>query len=145
MSTRLLASPPNWAPRCGKALSATPICSRASHHREGSMSILDRRHQLTLLGVGLTITPRALATPQSQDIAQRLLQAQQDGKVDGLHTLLVSRGGELVFEYYGQGTDRGGGMGGARHYYLRPRRTARSAFGVQKPGRPSLRHCARGG
>ena len=44
------------------------------------MSILDRRHQLTLLGVGLTITPRALATPQSQDIAQRLLQA-----LSGLH------------------------------------------------------------
>ena len=69
------------------------------------MSELNRRHLLTILGAGLTIAPPALATSLSQDIAQRLAQAQQDGKADGLHTLLVSQGGRLVFEYYGQGDD----------------------------------------
>jgi len=67
---------------------------------------LNRRHLLTMLGAGLTIAPPAFANPLSQDIAQRLAQAQQDGKVAGLHTLLVSQGGKLVFEYYGQGEDR---------------------------------------
>jgi len=69
------------------------------------MSELNRRHLLTILGAGLTIAPSAFATFLSQDIAQRLAQAQQEGKVAGLHTLLVSQGGRLVFEYYGQGDD----------------------------------------
>jgi CubicO group peptidase (beta-lactamase class C family) len=69
------------------------------------MSELNRRHLLTILGAGLTIAPSAFATSLSQDIAQRLAQARQDGKVTGLHTLLVSQGGRLVFEYYGQGDD----------------------------------------
>jgi CubicO group peptidase (beta-lactamase class C family) len=41
-----------------------------------------------------------------------LAQAQQDGRVDGLHTLLVSQGGKLVFEYYGRGADQAEGRGG---------------------------------
>ena len=69
------------------------------------MSELNRRHLLTIVGAGLTIAPSAFATSLSQDIAQRLAQARQDGKVTGLHTLLVSQGGRLVFEYYGQGDD----------------------------------------
>jgi len=69
------------------------------------MSELNRRHLLTIVGAGLTIAPSAFATSLSQDIAQRLAQARQDGKVAGLHTLLVSQGGRLVFEYYGQGDD----------------------------------------
>ncbi|MBV9154179.1 MAG: beta-lactamase family protein [Alphaproteobacteria bacterium] len=36
---------------------------------------------------------------------QRLAQAKEDGKADGLHALLVSQGGKLVFEHYGQGED----------------------------------------
>src|SRR5438270_12760189 len=73
--------------------------------REESMSELNRRHLLTMLGAGLTIAPSAFATSLSQDITQRLAQARQDGKVTGLHTLLVSQGGRLVFEHYGQGGD----------------------------------------
>jgi CubicO group peptidase (beta-lactamase class C family) len=38
-------------------------------------------------------------------INYRLTQAQQDGRVSGLHALLVSRGSEPVFEYYGRGED----------------------------------------
>jgi CubicO group peptidase (beta-lactamase class C family) len=78
------------------------------------MSKLNRRHLLTMLGAGLTIGAPAFASSQSDDLARRLAQAQQDGTVDGLHTLLVSQGGKLVFEYYGQGADRseiGGPLG----------------------------------
>jgi CubicO group peptidase (beta-lactamase class C family) len=69
------------------------------------MSKLNRRQLLTILGTGLTIAPPASATSLSQDIAHRLSQARQDGKADGLHALLVSKGGKLVFDYYGQGDD----------------------------------------
>ena len=72
---------------------------------------LNRRHLLTVLGAGLTIAPPAFATSLSQDIAQRLAQAQQDNKVDGLHALLVSQGGKLIFEHYGQGDDEAEGRG----------------------------------
>ena len=75
------------------------------------MSRLNRRQMLTMLGAGLTIAPPALAVALAQDIARRLAQAQRDGKVTGLHTLLVSQNGRLVFEYYGQGDDRAEGRG----------------------------------
>ena len=75
------------------------------------MSKLKRRHLLTMLGAGLTIAPSALAAPMAKDIGERLAQAQQDGKVSGLHTLLVSQGGKLVFEHYGQGDDWAEGRG----------------------------------
>ena len=75
------------------------------------MSKLDRRQLLTVLGAGLLTTPYAFARSISQEIAQRLAQAQQDGKVEGLHALLVSQGGDLVFEHYGQGDDEAEGRG----------------------------------
>src|SRR5262245_28903424 len=34
---------------------------------------------------------------------------QGDGRVSGLHTLLVSRGGKVLFEYYGAGDDQNWG------------------------------------
>lgn len=49
------------------------------------------------------------AASRSQEIAQRLAQAQQDGKVYGLHTLLVSQGGKLIIEHYGRGEDEAWG------------------------------------
>jgi len=52
---------------------------------------------------------RSFATSPSEDITRRLAQAQQDGKVDGLHTLLVSQGGKLVTEHYGRGEDEAWG------------------------------------
>jgi CubicO group peptidase (beta-lactamase class C family) len=69
------------------------------------MTNLNRRHLLATLGGGLMAAKSASAASPSDDIAQRLAQAQQDGKVDGLHTLVVSRGGRLVTEYYGRGED----------------------------------------
>ena len=72
------------------------------------MTVLDRRHLLTVLGAGLVTAPlivparRALA---AGDFQQRLAAAEQSGKVSGLHALLVSQGGKLLFEHYGRGED----------------------------------------
>lgn len=45
---------------------------------------------------------RALA---AGDFQQRLAAAEHSGKVSGLHALLVSQGGKLLFEHYGKGED----------------------------------------
>jgi CubicO group peptidase (beta-lactamase class C family) len=75
---------------------------------------LDRRRCLAGIGAGLIAIPCALAEPSSDHIGQRLAQAQQDGRVSGLHALLVSQGGKLVFEHYGQGDDEAEGRGPLR-------------------------------
>jgi CubicO group peptidase (beta-lactamase class C family) len=75
------------------------------------MTRLDRRHFLAALGAGLIATPRAFAGPSTESISQRLAQAERDGKVSGLHALLISQGGKLVFEHYGQGEDEAAGRG----------------------------------
>ena len=70
------------------------------------MGEVDRRHVLATLAAGLMTTGQAFAAPSpSEEIAQRLAQAQQDGKVYGLHTLVVSQGGRLIIEHYGRGED----------------------------------------
>jgi hypothetical protein len=74
------------------------------------MAEVDRRHVLATLAAGLMTTGQTFAAASpSQEIAQRLAQAQQDGTVYGLHTLLVSRGGRLVIEHYGRGEDEAWG------------------------------------
>jgi CubicO group peptidase (beta-lactamase class C family) len=64
-----------------------------------------RRHLLAILAAGLAAPRGLLAAAPSEAIAQRLAEAERDGKVSGLHALLVSQGGKLVFEHYGQGVD----------------------------------------
>jgi CubicO group peptidase (beta-lactamase class C family) len=88
-----------------EAVSDTDVQPRIVAPREESMANLNRRHLLATLRGGLLTANRASATSPSDDIALRLAQAQQDDKVDGLHTLLVSQGGILVTEYYGRGED----------------------------------------
>src|SRR5262245_18921970 len=68
-----------------------------------SMTNLNRRHVLATLGAGVFNARFAVAQPSPQNIEQRLTQAQQDGRVSGLHALLVSQGRRLVFEYYARG------------------------------------------
>ena len=69
-----------------------------------------RRQVLAILGAGLMTTGRAsAASTPSEQIAQRLAQAQHDGKVYGLHTLLVSRGGTPIIEHYERGEDEAWG------------------------------------
>jgi CubicO group peptidase (beta-lactamase class C family) len=70
-----------------------------------------RRRVLAGLAGALIASPRAFAAPPMADIGHRLAKAQADGTVSGLHALLVSQGGELVFEHYGQGDDEGEGRG----------------------------------
>ena len=77
------------------------------------MNLFDRRHLLTVLGVGLVAAP-CLTLPARRVFAaggfeQRLAAAEQSGKVSGLHALLVSQGGKLLFEHYGKGVDEIGG------------------------------------
>src|SRR6476620_9927035 len=43
------------------------------------------------------------------DFPARLAEMERDGRVSGLHTLLVSRGGRLLFEHYGTGDDESWG------------------------------------
>jgi CubicO group peptidase (beta-lactamase class C family) len=68
-----------------------------------SMTNLNRRHVLTALGAGVIDARHAFAQESPQAIGERLTQALQDGRVSGLHALLVSQGRTPVFEYYGRG------------------------------------------
>ena len=52
---------------------------------------------------------RASATSPAEAINQRLAQADQAGKLPGLHTLLVSQGGATVVEHYQPGEDEAWG------------------------------------
>ncbi|WP_083841400.1 serine hydrolase [Bradyrhizobium sp. STM 3843] len=70
---------------------------------------LDRRHVLVGLGAGLIAARSAHAQSVSADIAQRLSEAEQAGRVFGLHALLVSQGGKLLVEHYEKGNDEARG------------------------------------
>jgi CubicO group peptidase (beta-lactamase class C family) len=70
---------------------------------------LGRRHLLAALGAGAIAGSRAFGQPSLQAIADRLTHAQQDGRVSGLHALLVGRGSTTVFEHYGRGRDQSWG------------------------------------
>jgi CubicO group peptidase (beta-lactamase class C family) len=70
---------------------------------------IDRRHFLAAAGAGLAMQRAAAAQSSVSDIDQRLAQAQQAGTVSGLHALLVSQRGKLVFEHYGRGEDQAWG------------------------------------
>ncbi|MBR0851834.1 serine hydrolase [Bradyrhizobium diazoefficiens] len=75
------------------------------------MAHLNRRHLLAGLGgsVALPWIP-PWATPAmaaSSDAAERLAALERAGKLPGLHALLISKGGQLVLEHYGEGEDEG--------------------------------------
>jgi CubicO group peptidase (beta-lactamase class C family) len=67
------------------------------------MTSLNRRNLLTVLGAGLMTTHAGRAF--ADDFQQRLAAAERDGKVSGLHALLVSKGGKTLFEHYGKGVN----------------------------------------
>ena len=69
----------------------------------------DRRHFLAAAGAGLAMPRAAAGQPAVPAIDQRLAQAEQAGTVSGLHALLVSQRGKLVFEHYGRGADESWG------------------------------------
>ena len=71
--------------------------------------LFDRRQAILAMGAALTMSGTKQAVAADGDFAARLADMQRDGRVSGLHTLLVSRGGRLLFEYYGQGQDESWG------------------------------------
>ncbi|WFU26093.1 serine hydrolase [Bradyrhizobium sp. CB1717] len=70
------------------------------------MASLNRRHLLAGLGASVALPWVVPAVAASSDAAERLAALVQAGKVPGLHALLVSQGGKLVFEHYGEGEDQ---------------------------------------
>ena len=68
------------------------------------MTYFDRRNVLGGIAAGLVARP-AIGQSVEKDIRERLSRALQNGKVSGLHALLVGRGSDIVFEQYGRGED----------------------------------------
>jgi hypothetical protein len=69
----------------------------------------DRRAVLAM-GAAFTVSGGAhRAMAADGDFPARLAEMQHDGRVSGLHTLLVSRGGKVLFEHYGAGDDQSWG------------------------------------
>lgn len=70
-----------------------------------SRMALDRRQAIIGMGAALMMSGGERAAAGSGDIDSLLAPLLQDGKVSGLHTLLVARGRRLVFERYWEGED----------------------------------------
>ena len=70
---------------------------------------VDRRRVLGM-GAAFMMAGVQRAAGAAGDLGARLAELQRDGRIVGLHTLLVSRAGKLVFEHYGTGADESWGM-----------------------------------
>src|SRR5262245_19669729 len=68
----------------------------------------DRRAVLAI-GAAFMVSGTHRAMAADGDFPARLAEMQRDGRVSGLHTLLVSRGGKVLFEHYGAGEDQSWG------------------------------------
>jgi len=68
-----------------------------------------RRQSILGIGASLMTTVAYPAAAADGDLAARLADMQRDGRVDGLHMLLVSKGGRLLLEHYGTGNDESWG------------------------------------
>ena len=68
-------------------------------------STIDRRQAIIGMGAALMMSAAKQAVAADGDFAARLAEMQRDGRVSGLHALLVARGGRTLFEYYGVGED----------------------------------------
>lgn len=71
------------------------------------MAQLNRRDLLASLGASVALPWGVPALAASSDAAERFAALERAGKLPGLHAFLVSQGGNLVFEHYGQGDDEG--------------------------------------
>jgi len=72
-------------------------------------STFDRRQAILGVGAALMMSAAKQAVAADGDFTARLAEMQRDGRVSGLHALLVSRGGRSLFEYYGVGDDESWG------------------------------------
>jgi CubicO group peptidase (beta-lactamase class C family) len=71
--------------------------------------LFDRRQAILGMGAALMMSVAKQTAAADGDFAARLADMQRDGRVSGLHALLVSRGGRTLFEYYGVGEDESWG------------------------------------
>ena len=71
--------------------------------------VFNRRRTILGIGAALTMIGVKQTVAAGGDFASRLAEMQRDGRVAGLHAVLVARGNRLVFEYYGQGEDESWG------------------------------------
>jgi CubicO group peptidase (beta-lactamase class C family) len=68
----------------------------------------DRRSVLGM-GAALLVAGAQRGAAADGDLAARLAELERDGRVSGLHTLLVSRGDQMLLEHYGTGDDENWG------------------------------------
>ena len=67
--------------------------------------IVSRRQAVLGTGAAIMTAAATRASAADSDMAGRLAEMERDGRVFGLHALLVSRGGKILFEHYGVGED----------------------------------------
>jgi hypothetical protein len=73
------------------------------------MTQFSRRRTVQAMGAALMTSAVKPALAAGGDFAARLAEVERDGRVSGLHALLVWRGGQLLFEHYGVGEDESWG------------------------------------
>jgi CubicO group peptidase (beta-lactamase class C family) len=71
--------------------------------------IISRRQAVLGTGAAIMTAAATRASAADSDMASRLAEMERDGRVSGVHALLVSRGGKLMFEHYGVGEDEAWG------------------------------------
>ena len=69
-----------------------------------------RRQAVIGTGVAIMAAAAGRAAAVDGDLAARLAEMERDGRVYGLHALLASRGGKILFEHYGRGEDESWGQ-----------------------------------
>ena len=67
--------------------------------------IFSRRQAVLGTGAAIMTAAATRASAADGDMASRLAEMERDGRVFGLHALLVWKGGRVVFEHYGTGDD----------------------------------------
>ena len=67
--------------------------------------IFGRRQAVLGTGAAIMTAAATRASAADGDMASRLAEMERDGRVFGLHALLVWKGGRVVFEHYGTGDD----------------------------------------
>jgi CubicO group peptidase (beta-lactamase class C family) len=68
-----------------------------------------RRQAIIGTGAAVMTSAAGRATAADGDMAARLAELERDGRIFGLHALLVWKSGRMVFEHYGTGDDQSWG------------------------------------